>query len=252
MKPVIGITADLNEQGLTLKRAYLAAVAGSGGLPLVVSPFVSGSEDKSAAEHVPDIVEVIDGLVLSGGGDLLPDYYGEAISVPAGLLKPVERTRSDFEIELVRETLRRGKPVLGICYGMQLLNVALGGSLYQDIGVQVKGARDHREGQHGIMISDVFTPALSPLPSVQFVNSTHHQAVRRSGEGMRAFAVSEEGIIEGVYLKDHPFVAGVQWHPERLSSHALSLALFRSFVAAAQTFSAKDSLRAVSGDSDAR
>lgn len=204
MKPIIGITADMDENIYKLKQDYVSAVEKSGGLPLILVP---------AMDNVSQIADFIDGLLLPGGNDISPEYYGEKISVPSGCLKIVRKERSDFEIALLKEVVKRKKPVLAICYGMQLVNAAFGGSLYQDIETQVKGAINHREGQHDIKI--IQSLAFSPQPSVFTVNSSHHQAVKALADGFEVFAVSEDGIIEGFYKKNYPFFICVQWHPER-------------------------------------
>ncbi len=206
MKPVIGITADLDDKRMILNRDYLSAIEDAGGVPLVLSP---------VREGIDRIAGIIDGLLLSGGDDLLPEYLGEEVSVPMEVFKFVKKERTDFEIELFREVMRRGKPILGICYGMQLINILLGGSIYQDISLQSKGAFSHREGVHGVKIINPGYLQLD-LQSREFtVNSSHHQAVRTPGEEMEVFALSDDGIIEGVYRKDYPFLVGVQWHPEK-------------------------------------
>lgn len=223
MKPIIGITADMDENIYKLKQDYVSAIEKSGGLSLILAPVI---------DNVSRIADLIDGLLLPGGNDLLPEYYGEDISVPLGKLKFVKKERSDFEIAILKEMVKRQKPVLAICYGMQLVNAAFGGSLYQDIGIQVKGALNHREGQHNIKI--IQSSAFSFQPSVFTVNSSHHQAVKRLADGFETFAVSEDGIIEGFYKKDYLFFVCVQWHPERIFYDKLSLEIFETFIKVAR------------------
>lgn len=219
MKPIIGITADIDEQSFKLKHEYVSAVEKSGGLPIILSPVNNG---------LHEIADLIDGLLLSGGDDLLPEYYGEDISVPVEMLKFVKKERSDFEIAILKEITKQKKPVLAICYGMQLVNVAFGGSLYQDVSFQVKEALNHRERMHNIKI---FRPKIFNLQLTTFsVNSSHHQAVKRVADGFDVFAASDDGIVEGIYKKDYPFFICVQWHPERTFYDKLSLGIFNSFI----------------------
>jgi putative glutamine amidotransferase len=171
--------------------------------------------------------EIINGLLIPGGDDLDPFYYNEEMT-PA--VKPVPRERSDFEISLLKEVVSREKPVLGICYGMQLINVAFGGTLYQDIGSELSVEINHGKGYHNIVIAENRF-----LTKGKFsVNSTHHQAIKRLGNGLRDFVRSPDKIIEAFYRGDYPFLVGIQWHPERLMDDNLSLDLFYSFVKASR------------------
>lgn len=239
MKPVIGITSDLDDELFRLKRGYVSAIAAAGGLPLILPPFAVDAGDEAKR-----LAGIIDGLLLSGGGDLPPEYYGEKISVLPGCLKPVRKERIEFELALLGEVMKRKRPVLGICLGMQLINVALGGSLYQDIKLQVPGALDHKSGLHEVRVDQTFLSILGLQdPASAFtVNSFHHQAVRNIGDTLEACAVSTDGVVEGFRRRDYPFLLGVQWHPERSSCKTgefllnagscdtLSLKIFESFI----------------------
>jgi len=209
-RPIIGITLDREGEYLRVKHHYHEAVNRAGGLPLYV-PF--GIDTSSVAE-------VIDGLLISGGGDIDPSLFAEE---PHPAIKPASRERTDFEIALLQTIMRKGKPVFGICYGMQVINVALGGDLYQDLGAQLGTAIDHRQGYHevfgkGSLMKGRFT-----------VNTSHHQAVRKIGKDLEICGLSGDNVTEAFFLPDYPFLVGVQWHPERLDDD-LSRGLFSAFV----------------------
>ncbi|MEW6001982.1 MAG: gamma-glutamyl-gamma-aminobutyrate hydrolase family protein [Nitrospirota bacterium] len=212
--PIIGITVDIDNEYLRLKEKYPEAIVRAGGIPVLIPP----------ADNAATYARKIDGLLIPGGADLDPSYYNEPI-MPA--VKPVSRKRSDFEFSLLKEVVHLKKPVLGICYGMQLINVAFGGTLYQDINSELPEEINHRSGNHIILITENRF-----LKKGEFsVNSTHHQAVKNLGTGLKVFAFSSDKIVEALDMEDYPFFIGVQWHPERLMD-SLSLDLFGSFVKA--------------------
>jgi putative glutamine amidotransferase len=237
-RPVVGLTPDVGETAARparpalpryeLKQAYADAVLGAGGLPVVL-PY---SDDEEAATEA---VALCDALVVTGGAfDIPPEAYGATAHPLLGTLKP-GRTR--FEQRVLRAALRLRKPVLGVCGGMQLLAVELGGTLFQDIGRQIPGAADHeqkidpREPGHPARVKAGTQLARIVGAEVLQVNSTHHQAVRDAGPAVVS-AVAPDGVVEAIELPDR-FAIGVQWHPE-LMAGAEHLALYRALVEAAR------------------
>jgi gamma-glutamyl-gamma-aminobutyrate hydrolase PuuD len=165
-----------------------------------------------------DYAKHLDGLLLQGGADLSPQSYAEVASSPEW---PGDRVRDMYELELLHEFIESGKPVLGVCRGCQLINVAFGGTLYQDIATDVPTANahvneDYDQHRHGVHFPDGST-LLNMFPGRRdaIVNSIHHQAVKTLGRDLNIEAVSaQDGIIEAVRYRRAPFVMGVQWHPE--------------------------------------
>lgn len=198
----------------SLRDDYVRAVETAGGLPLVLAPGKPEDAPALAAEYL----DRVQALVLSGGADVDPALYGEARHAT---VKRVFPERDAFELALCREALRRDMPTLAICRGHQLLNVATGGTLFQDIASQVEAAVVHDPDQerwercHDVVL----------LPGTRLrdilgqervaVNSFHHQAVKELGQGLVLSARGcDDGVIEGMEMPDRKFVIGVQWHPE--------------------------------------
>lgn len=212
---------------------YTAMVKEAGGTPVVLVP-MDDSEVQTVLGH-------LDGLVLTGGGDVDPSRYGGA---PIDALYGVDPVRDEYELSLAAEAAIRRMPVLAICRGMQVMNVALGGSLVADIGSQVEGAAEHRkhgvavhEHQHDVDIDPDSTTAAALGETTLGVNTIHHQAVDRIADALRVTARSPDGIIEAAEPVDDSWpMWAVQWHPEYLGTEDVpSLRLFRAFVAAAST-----------------
>lgn len=236
-QPLIGVTAfhTLNpEKGLrylSVTKAYVQALIRAGAIPMLV-PLGLSAGARSA------LVARLDGLVLTGGGDIEPARYG---SPPHPLVTEIDPERDDTELHLARGAVDSGLPFLGICRGLQTLNVAQGGTLYADIGAEHPDALEHacfaraprQHLAHPISI-DPDSRLFSILGRQEvLVNSGHHQAVRALGEGLVITARAPDGIIEALETPDHPFGLAVQWHPEWLLDHGEMLALFRAFVRAA-------------------
>ncbi len=233
-RPLIGITTGpchVPVRGrAALREEYAMAVLEAGGAPVAVP----------AAGSPEEVFLSLDGILIPGGDDIAPSYYGEKERVQ---MKLVPAGRTDFEVALIRAAFHHDKPLLGICYGMQLINVALGGGLYQDIETDMGGRSaaecgqekkekkliEHRQGFHEIIISGA-----GPFPRGRFmVNSSHHQGINRPAVALCPAARSEDGLIEAFYSKEHVFFAGVQWHPERMAGDPFAEGIFDSFIRAA-------------------
>jgi putative glutamine amidotransferase len=231
--PRILVTPDLEARDwprLWLKRCYADAVIRAGGLPLV-TPY---------GADVPALLDLADGLLVTGGAfDVPPEAYGEARLPACG---PSNPERTAFERRLLEGALDRGLPVLGVCGGMQLLNVLRGGSLHQDLRSQVPTAGDHEQktprdtAAHPLIVEAGSWLARTVGRADPGVNSTHHQAVCRVGRGLVATGFAPDGIVEAIEDPAAPFVVGVQWHPEMLVDSApWNLAIYRGLVEAART-----------------
>jgi putative glutamine amidotransferase len=230
-RAVIGITlGDGDRPGYTSMRAdYVRSVARSGAVPVVLPTL--------PAEAADAVLDRLDGLVLSGGIDVDPALYGRTRHPKLGR---VDRERDDFELALTRDALRRDLPILAICRGQQVLNVATGGTLIQDIPSELEGAVTHaaagrrtrRSHPVEVVPGSKLREILGPGPIS--VNSFHHQAIDRLGEGLSVSGrCPEDGVIEAVEMNDRAFVLGVQWHPESFWKEAASFqALFDAHAAA--------------------
>lgn len=203
-KPVVGISCGHKDTGSDyLSEKYSKAILRAGGVPVII-PTVS------TAEEAADIVGKLDGVLFSGGSDIPPSWYGEEILNETVNTNPA-RDLSDSL--LVRAALDSGKPILGICRGSQILNVLLGGTLYQDIPSQLPEAHAHKGVSHKIdLVEGGFLKDIFEVDSLT-VNSTHHQAVKELAPGAKIAAISDDGIIEAW---ETPQILAVQFHPESL------------------------------------
>lgn len=242
MKPVIGVTPDFNagdrkdmggrEPTYFLRARYVRAIEELGGIPVIL-PLVA---DPAARRRLLDSV---DGLLVTGSGpDLPPRLYGERQRFSFPLMS--ER-RADFELDLVHEARARDLPLLGICGGMQTVNVACGGNLYQDISSQVRNALEHRQKTKAIHVSHPVTVAPKSLlrrivgKATLMVNSSHHQSVKTVGPSLIASATAPDGIVEAIESPAHRFLLAIQWHPEFLfERHRPHRRLFEALLRAAR------------------
>lgn len=244
VKPLIAITpsptSDTLPHGTFLRyamnAAYVEAVLAAGGVPVIL-PFQDG--------HAGPLLDAVHGLLLSGGGDVEPGRFG-ADNVHESTYG-VSPERDRFEFELLQEAISRDLPVLGICRGIQVMNVALGGTLVQDITSEPSGPPrlGHRQQESGLgpaevghLVSIVADAPLAELFGTDEVgvNSFHHQAIDALAPGLLPVAHAADGIVEAVVLPDHPFVVGLQWHPELMfGEHPRQLLPFAGLVAAARS-----------------
>jgi putative glutamine amidotransferase len=231
-KPVIGIGSDI--QSPPGKRelsfayvTYCEAVRRAGAIPLLIPP---------QPENAEELLSHLDGVLLAGGFDCDPSLYSEECH---STVEPMDPRRQSNDLALAAAARKQGVPALGICLGLQVMNVAAGGTLIQDIDSQHDTEIRHASipedrARHDVIIEQG-TQLAGVLPAAELnVNSSHHQAVRTVGEGMRVTAHAPDGIIEGLEDPKHPFYLGVQWHPEDMTGEESSSTLFAAFIRAAQ------------------
>jgi putative glutamine amidotransferase len=234
--PLIGITTARRPHAevrslIVVTEAYVQALAAAGGCPVMIPLGLSpGLLDGLAAR--------LDGILFTGGGDIDPACYGAA---PHPMVGDVDLDRDGVELHLLVKAVSQGLPFLGICRGLQLINVGLGGTLYADIASQRAGALRHDfypEYPRDHLAHAVEVRAGSRLAGILGntrleVNSLHHQGIDRLAPGLEPVASAPDEIVEAVELPEHPFGLGVQWHPEWLGAYAPMRELFQAFVRAA-------------------
>lgn len=215
-----------------MRTTYVRALHLAGAAPLLIPVAL----DETAYRR---IFEQVDGIFLPGGPDITPACYGEPEHTRLG---STDSARDRMEMLLTRWAIAEGKPLFGVCRGQQVLNVALGGSLYQDVEALVPDADRHDfrgDGYprdlraHAVHLYPGSRVAHILGPSVM-VNSLHHQAIRDLGAGVRVVGRSPGGVVEAIEIDHHPYAMGVQWHPEELIDDPAMLELFRAFVQACQ------------------
>lgn len=230
-KPIIGIGSDVHVTPGKRDRAfayltYTEAVRRAGAIPLLIPP---------QPENADELMDALDGVLLAGGFDADPALYGEEAH-PA--VEPMDPRRQSNDLALAEAARKRGVPTLGICLGLQVMNVAAGGTLIQDIESQHDTGISHASVPEDRARHEVIVEAGTRLagvlnPGEYTVNSSHHQAIRNVGDGLRVNAHAPDGIIEGVEDPRHPFYMGVQWHPEDMPGEPSASMLFARFIAAA-------------------
>jgi putative glutamine amidotransferase len=243
-RPVIGIPCRPDTSGLYPKRpvnaqniAYSNAALDAGGIPILIPVEVNG-------DGLADLFQRIDGLIFCGGGDIDPVFYDEPPLVEN--LSTIQKDRDAHELELMRLAIEHNKPFLAICRGIQVMNVAVGGNLWQDIYSQYPQAMRHdyyyhddklprnhiaheiRLDKHSLLYEIIGADRLS-------VNSLHHQAAKEIGATLEAVGFADDGIVEVLEVAGHSFGLGVQWHPEELViEHETARKLFGAFIEASR------------------
>ena len=229
MKPVIGIVplVDQEKESLWMLPGYMEGIMEAGGIPVIL-PLTSD------ADVIAQLLGTIQGVLLTGGHDVDPSLYGEE-RMPECSVSCKER--DEMETELLKQALEKNMPILGICRGIQFLNVHLGGTLYQDLVKQRPSTVEHHQKPpYDIPIHDVEILEDGSLYRVLntkklSVNSYHHQAIKRKADTLKSMAVSEDGIVEAVEMTDKKFVWALQWHPEfSHKTDANSRKIFEEFV----------------------
>lgn len=230
-KPLIGLTPihDTDNHDIKMRPTYLKALKAAGAIP-VVMPLEASEED------LKQLAEEFDGFIFTGGPDVHPFLFGEETQAHCG---NVSYERDQMELSLLPLILELGKPVLGICRGIQILNIALGGNIWQDIPSQVKQdfpiahSQPFRYNMPSHTVTLTEGSLLSKLAGEKTlkVNSMHHQAVKDVAPGLTATAYSPDQLVEGVEMPGYPFFLGVQWHPEYLwEKDEMAFRLFQNFV----------------------
>jgi putative glutamine amidotransferase len=243
-RPMIGVTVseirhkedvqrvrhgEPTQTEMTLGLSYMKAVEMAGGLPVALPPLTT--------ENVDSLLDHLSGLLLTGGPDLDPSSYGAS---PNPELGPTDPVVDAFEIALCKHAYRRRMPILGICRGAQLLNVARQGTLHQHVPELTNGTIEHRQAEagtrtsHEVRVAPDSSLARTTGGGPVQVNSFHHQAIDRLGLDLRAVAWSEDGLVEAVECREGRFALGVQWHAETLVAAAEQLSLFERLVEASR------------------
>ena len=229
-KPLIGVTPliDVKKESYWMLPGYMKGIEKAGGIPVML-PY--NDED----EILEEIIQRVDGILLTGGNDIDPKNYHEE-NRACGPSLPL---RDSLEMKLFALCMKYNKPVLGICRGIQMINVCMGGTLYQDLITEHISNVNHRMTppydqmiHTNTIIKDSLLYKILNKEEIQ-VNTRHHQAIKQLGKGLEINAISEDGLIEAVNVIDHPFALGVQWHPEHFTTNQDADLIFKYFIQAA-------------------
>lgn len=237
-KPIIGIGSDVQSPAGERERAfvylnYVEALRKAGAVTVLIPP---------QPENAAELMDELDGIVLAGGDDCDPAAYGEEPHPTVD--SPMDPRRQSNDLGLAKIARQRGVPTLGICLGMQVMNVAAGGTLVQDIPSQFETEIEHSSepedrGRHDVIVEQGTRLGDILRERELNVNSSHHQAVGRVGEGLRVTAHAPDGIVEGLEDPKHPFYVGVQWHPEDMTGENSAATLFGAFLEAAREYATR-------------
>ena len=231
-KPIIGVTLlwDEEKNSYWMLPGYLEGLEEAGAIPIILPLAADGAD-------IAQLADLCDGFLFTGGQDVAPQLYGEAMKPTCGELCPA---RDTLEQELLNRALEQDKPILGICRGLQILNVTLGGTLYQDLPTEHPSEIEHSmkppydQAAHTVRILPD-TPLAALLQKQELgVNSCHHQAIRSLAPSLVEMARSTDDLIEAMYLPGKTFIWGVQWHPEMSLQEESSRKIFEAFVGAVQ------------------
>lgn len=226
MPQIIGILASIDDKkNTTALYHYVRSIEIAGGTPIVI-PYCENEQ------VLDDILSLCDGFLFAGGADISPVCYAEEIKETCGqIIEP----RDDFDFRAIKKILKTNKPILGICRGAQLINVALGGTLHQDIPTEIATNINHRQTEADeVCTHEVIIAKDSPLHKILRqerigVNSFHHQCAKQLGKGLVSIAQADDGVPEAYYLPSHRYLFAIQWHPERLYDEN-SGKIFKDFV----------------------
>ncbi len=233
MKPIIGVTPsiEVDEKSYRVSKSNLSAIEKAGGIPVVLS-FLSHPDD------MEQLTEQLDGLYLTGGGDIDPIYFNEEPHLKLGAFNP---GRDAFEMAITKKMLEKNNPVLGVCKGAQILNLAAAGDMYQDIYSQInepllkhsQEAPNYSMTHHVELLEGSLIHQFIGKRKIR-VNSFHHQANRKPGKGFVISGRASDGVVEVIESKEHQFALGIQWHPEMLAAKgdAISETIFQHFISA--------------------
>ncbi len=236
-KPLIGIGSDVQSPPGRREEAfayltYIESLRRAGAIPVLIPP---------QPENAAEVIAELDGLVLAGGFDCDPAAYGEESHPTVEAMDP---RRQSNDLGLAKAARQQGLPTLGICLGLQVMNVAAGGTLVQDIDSQIETEIRHASVPEDRARHDVIVEHGTRLGQIlrdreYNVNSSHHQAIGKVGDGLRVTAHAPDGVVEGLEDPRHPFYVGVQWHPEDMSGENSAETLFGAFIDAAREYAEK-------------